>query len=44
MGLKKDFCEFLRTKQIVTDFQNSLFKKRLNSRGLEQKIGGKKNR
>jgi hypothetical protein len=42
MGLKKDFCEFLRTKQIVTDFQNSLVKKRLNSRGLDQKMDGKK--
>jgi hypothetical protein len=44
MGLKKDFCEFLRTKQIVTDFQNSLFKKRLNSRGLRRKNKNKKNR
>jgi hypothetical protein len=44
MGLKKDFCEFLRTKQIVTDFQNSMFKKRLNSRDLRRKNKNKKNR
>jgi hypothetical protein len=31
---KRDFEPFLRTKQIVTDFQNSKFKKRLNSRCL----------
>jgi hypothetical protein len=42
MGLKKDFCEFLRTKQIVTDFQNSLVKKGLNSRGLRRKNEKKK--
>jgi hypothetical protein len=42
MRLKNDFCEVLRTKQIVTDFHNSMFKKRLNSRGLDQKMDGKK--
>ena len=42
MVFKKDFCEFLRTKQIVTDFQNSKFKKRLNSRGLRRKNEKKK--
>jgi hypothetical protein len=34
MGLKKDFHEFLRIKQIVTSFRKFLFEKKLNSRVL----------
>jgi hypothetical protein len=42
MGFKKDFCEFLRTKHIVTHFRKFMIGKKLNSRDLRGKNEKKK--
>jgi hypothetical protein len=42
MGLKKDFCEFLRTKHIVTHFEKFYFNFSLKMKDLEGRFGAEK--